>query len=71
MIKSKTFLDSIFEWIFLVWASENEGKIEQLSYFFKNANFAKIIVFLRENCYFSSSEPPKIHQTWMLKSIEK
>ena len=70
MLKNNTFLDSIFEWIFFVLASENEGKISNFHTLIENAHFAKIIVILTENCYFSGSEPPKIHQNSMLKRIE-
>ena len=51
---NNTFLNSIFEWIFFVLASENEGKIEQLAHFYRKRNFCKnhcfpwgkIIIFL-------------------------
>ena len=54
MIQNNTFLDSNFEWIFFVLASENEGKIEQFSHldlkrpFCKNHCFpqGKIAIFL-------------------------
>ena len=71
MLQNNTFLDSNFERIFYVLASENEGKIEQFAYFYRKHKFCKIIVFLKENHYFSGSEPRKIYQNWMLKRNEK
>ena len=71
MLQNNTLLDSNFEWIFSVLASKNESKIEQLRIFIENTNFAKIIVFLKGNRYFSGSEPQKIYQKWMLKRHEK
>ena len=71
MLQNNTFWDSNFEWIFFVLASENEGKIKQFAYLIENTIFAKIIVFPRENHYFSGSEPRKIYQNWMLKRNEK
>ena len=41
MIQNNTFLDSNFEWIFFVLASENEGKIEQLAHFYRKRNFCE------------------------------
>ena len=41
MIKSNTFLDSIFEWIFFVLASENESKMSYFRTFIENTHFAK------------------------------
>ena len=35
MLQNNTFLDSNFERIFYVLASENEGKIEQFAYFYR------------------------------------
>ena len=47
MLQNNTFLDSIFEWIFFVLASENEGKMSNFRILNENAHFAKIIVFRR------------------------
>ena len=71
MLENNTFLDSIFEWIFFVLASENESKIEQFSHLDLKRPFCKNHCFRKENCYFSDSEPPEIHQNRMLKRIEK
>ena len=64
MLQNNTFLDSNFERIFYVLASENEGKIEQLAYFIENTNFAKIIVFLQGKSLFfwfgASKNLPKL-----------
>ena len=70
MLQNNTFLDSNLKRIFYVLASENERQIEQLAYLFENTYFVKIIVFFRENHYFSGSEPRKIDQNWMLKRNE-
>ena len=39
--------------------------------FFDNVDFVKIVVFLKENCYFSGFEPPKNDQKWTPKRIRK
>ena len=52
MLKNNTFLDSIFEWIFFVLASENEGKIEQFSYFYRKRQFFKNNCFLERKLLF-------------------
>ena len=54
MLKNNTFLDSNFERIFFVLASENESKIEQFAHFHRKHKFCKnhcfplgkIIIFL-------------------------
>ena len=40
-------------------------------YFFENADFVKIIVFPKENCYFLRSGPPKNHPKSMPRRIRK
>ena len=66
-----TFLDSNFERIFFVLASENQGKIEQSVHFYRKRNFCENHCFPEGNHYFSGSEPRKIDQNWMLKRDEK
>ena len=41
MLQNNTLLDSNFERIFYVWASENEGKIEQFAYSYRKHKFCK------------------------------
>ena len=71
MLQNNMFLDSNFDWIFFVLTSKNEGKMSNFRTLIENANFAKIIVFFKENCYFPGSELPKIKRDAMLKRIEK
>ena len=40
-------------------------------YFFENVDLVKIIVFPKENCYFSGFEPPKNHEKSMPKRTRK
>ena len=37
------------------------SKLIHFWYFSKNVDFTKIVVFLKENCYFWPSDPPKMH----------
>ena len=53
------------------WEAKWKAKSNSFRTFIENAHFAKIIVFLKENCYFSGSEPREINQNWMLKRNEK
>ena len=39
--------------------------------FFDNVDFVKIVVFLKENCYFSGFEPPKINPKSMQNRTRK
>ena len=55
----------------LFWGPKKKAKSSNLHIFIENTIFAKIMVFLMENQYFSSSEPRKIYQNWMLKRDEK
>ena len=48
MLQNNTCLDSNFEWIFFVLASENESKIRQFAYLYQKRNFAKIIIVFME-----------------------
>ena len=48
-----------------------DPKFDIFDNFFENADFAKIIVFPKENHNFAGSEPRKIYQNWMLKRNEK
>ena len=59
---------SDFSWF---WPPKTTPKSSFFRYFFENANFVKIIVFPKENCYFSGFEPPKNHQKSMPKRIRK
>ena len=70
MLKDNTFLDSIVEWIFFVLVYENEGNMSKFRTLIENTDSA-IIFFLKENCYFPGSEPPKLHGNSTFKRIEK
>ena len=48
-----------------------DPKFDIFDNFFENADFAKIIVFPKENCYFSGFEPPKFNQKSMQKRYQK
>ena len=43
-----------------LWPPKMEPKFNVFRTYIEDADFAKIIVFLYENCYFSVFEPPKI-----------
>ena len=69
--KKHMFLNTIFSRIFLVFASENEAKIDVFRYFFENVDLVKIVLPSRRNCYFSGSEPQKNDQKSMPKRARK
>ena len=56
---------------FFVLASKNATQIEVFHTFIANADFAKIIVFPKENCYFLASEPSKNHPKSMPRRNRK
>ena len=60
MLQNNTFLDSNFEWIFFVLASENEGKIEQFAYFYRKRKFCK------NHCF-----PLRKITIFLVRSLEK
>ena len=49
------------------WPLKTKAKSSNLRIFIENTDFVKIIVFPKENHYFSGWEPRKIYQNWMLK----
>jgi len=53
------------------WPSKRKPKSSFFRTCIENADFAKIIVFPKENCYFSGLELPKIDQNSMEKRIQK
>ena len=53
------------------WPLKTKAKSSNLRSFIENTNFVKIIVFFKENNYFSGSELRKIYPNWMLKRNEK
>ena len=53
------------------WPPEIEQKSSFFRIFFENVNFVKIIVFLKENCYFSGFEPPENDPKSMPKRTQK
>ena len=60
------FLD--FSWF---WPPKTTPKSTFFRYFFENVDLVKIIVFPKENCYFSGFEPPKNHEKSMPKRTRK
>ena len=60
------FLD--FSWF---WRPKTTPKSRFFRCFFENGDFVKIIVFLKENCYFSGFEPPKNDPKSMPKRTRK
>ena len=54
-----------------IWPPKMDPKFDIFDNFFENADFAKIIVFPKENCYFSCFEPPKFNQKSMQKRYQK
>ena len=50
---------SDFSWF---WPPKTIPKSSFFRYFFENADFVKIVVFLKENCYFSGFGPRKIDE---------
>ena len=62
MRKNNTFLNQFLLEFSSLWLPKMEGKFVGFWIFIEKADFVKIIVFPKENCYFSSFEPPKIEQ---------
>ena len=60
MVQNTTFLDSNFERIFYVLASENKGKIEQFAYFYHKRKFFK------NHCF-----PLRKITIFLVRSLEK
>ena len=71
MLKKDTFFNTIFSRFFAVLASENDSKIEDFSMLFRKPRFCKNRFFLKENCYFSGFEPPKIYEKSMPNHTRK
>ena len=77
MLQNNTFLDSNFERIFFVLASENDGKIEQVVHFYRKHRFCKNHCFPYEKSLFfwlgASKNLSKLDaQTqWKIKSKKK
>ena len=53
------------------WPPKTEPKSRFFRHFFENVDLVKIIVFPKENCYFSGFEPPKNHEKSMPKRTRK
>ena len=49
MLKNNTFLETIFDQIFVFWPPKMEPKSTWFNNFFENLDFAKILVFPEEN----------------------
>ena len=64
------FSNIMFSRFFVVLPPKTTPNSRIFRCFFDNVDFVKIVVFLKENCYFSGFEPPKIdpklmqNRTW-------
>ena len=65
MLQNNTFLHRFLLDFSSLWPPKMERKFIVFRIFIDKADFVKIIVFLKENCYFSGFEPPKIDQISM------
>ena len=65
MLKNNTFLNRFLLEFSSPWPPIMESKFNAFWIFIEKADFVKIIVFLKENCYFSGFESPKIDQISM------
>ena len=65
MLKNNAFCNGILLEFSSIWPPKMNPKFNGFRIFIEKAEFAKIIVFPKENYYFSSFEPPKIEQISM------
>ena len=71
MLKKNMFLRAILHRILAFLPLKMEPTSMLFNTFFENVDFVKIIVFPKENCYFSGLGPPKIHPKSMPKRARK
>ena len=71
MLKNNAFLNRFLLEFSSLWLPKMEWKFNVFWIFIEKADFVKIIVFLKENCYFSGSELPKIDKISMSKRFRK
>ena len=71
MLKNNVFCNGILLEFSSLWPPKMNPKFNVFRIFIEKADFAKIIAFPKENCYFSALEPPKIDQISMSKNFRK
>ena len=71
MLQNNTFLHRFLLDFSSLWPPKMERKFIVFRIFIDKADFVKIIVFPKQNCYFSSFEAPKIDQISMSKRFRK
>ena len=65
------FSNIMFSRFFVVLPPKTTPNSRIFRCFFDNVDFVKIVVFLKENCYFSGFEPPKIDPKSMQNRTRK
>ena len=65
MLKNNASLNRFLLEFSSLWPPKMEWKFNVFWIFIEKADFVKIIVFLKENCYFSGFELPKLEQISM------
>ena len=71
MLKNNASLNRFLLEFSSLWPPKMEWKFNVFWIFIEKADFVKIIVFLKENCYFSGFELPKIDKISMSKRFRK
>ena len=71
MLKKYVFSNTVFIVFSPFWPPKIEPKSMIFSIILKNVDFVKIMVFLKENCYFLGFEPSKNDQKSMPTSHSK
>ena len=71
MLKNNASLNRFLLEFSSLWPPKMEWKFNVFWIFIEKADFVKIIVFLKENCYFSGFELPKIDKISMSKCFRK
>ena len=71
MLKNNAFFNRFLLEFSSLWPPKMDPKFNGFRIFIEKADFAKIIVFPKENCYFSAFELPKINQISMSKRFRK
>ena len=69
--KNNTFLNQFLLEFSSLWPPKMERKFIVFGVFIEKADFVKIIVFPKENCYFSGFELPKIDKISMSTRFRK
>ena len=71
MLKNNAFFNRFLLEFSSLWPPKMEGKFVVFWIFIEKADFVKIIVFPKENGYFSGFELPKIDKISMSKRFRK